>query len=416
MPKPEIDRKTVFLGVFGSMVVTFIVMLIRYFGVLQSFEFQAYDFLMRARLPEKPDPYVSIVGITSGEKISDKDLQELIEKINTYKPSVIGLDIYRDQASGLQTDYKDLLEYLEDQKNVILTCLAKPTGPEDTPGRRPPLPANELKSRLGFSDILPDTRKVIRRHLLFLPIQEKSPCKTKSSLSFQLAFNYLKSLKPPIKPETIDNNNFKINNTTFKNLGNRSGGYQKPKKDYTSVGFQILLNYRSHEPGQDPFDTLLRSDVLYGLSKEESKKIENRIVLIGYTSLDQNVNKDIHLTPYSYPDNNEMSGVIIQAHMVSQILNAVDEKENRPLLSVSSVWIEAISIWFGSLIGGVIVWFSRSFLKLLLIVVVAVIALSVLCFVFLWKFAVWLPLIPPALALILVVFFVQGFKFNQRGE
>ncbi len=408
LEKAEIDRKTVFLV---SVFVTFIVMLIRYCGVLEFFELQAFDFLMRARSSEKQDAYVSIVGITGGEDISDKDLLTLIKEINEYEPSVIGLDIYRDKASGPQPDYKELLEYLKTQNNVVANCLVNPTRPKNTKGLSPPLPANQLKSRLGFSDAVIDTDQVIRRHLLFLPLQEESLCRTKFSFSFRLAFNYLKSLKPSINPKTLNEKSFKIKNTTFKALGNRPGVYQKPNKDFTSVGFQILLNYREPGQGEDPFPTYYVSDFI-NINNEktnlDSKKIKNRVVLIGYTSLKHDVNQDVYITPYSNHDNKKMPGVFIQAHMVSQILNAVDEEENRPLLSFFPAWIDAIWIWFWSVIGGIITWYYRFFLKQLLIVGIAVTVLSVFCYFILNQFAMWIPLIPTALALIVVVFFVQG--------
>lgn len=400
----------------ATLLATVIVLLMRSLGILQPWELKAFDFLMWSRPHENQDSFVSIIGITRGKPISDKDLLELIQKINEdYKPSVIGLDIYRDEPTGAPEDNSKLVDYLKKNQNIVATCLVNPksTKSDDPPeGDKPPYPEIQ-EAQLGFTDVVIDEDDVLRRHLFFLNrSKEDPPCNTEFSLSVQLAFNYLESQDPPIKPEPPKKECFKIKNTTFKSLGNRVGGYQKPDQQFTLDAFQMLLNYRSPKSGISTFPTYNDSQVRKKLFKPSKiSDLKERVVLIGYTSLDPNKNKeDLHSTPYGYRDSKKMPGVFIQAHMVSQIINAV--LKNRPLLSVLPWWVEIL--WIGgwpliALIVGIIAWKYCSFLKRQFLVKVAFIFLSLLvgfCRLFLCKLAIWVPLVPPALALILGLFFV----------
>ncbi len=419
LEEAEASRKTLF---FGSILVTFVIILMRYFGMLQPLEFAAFDVLMGARPPEKQDKHVYIIGISNrdkidGERISDNTLLKLIQEVNRYKPSVIGLDIYRDSPiGGSKEEYTELQKYLESSNNIIANCLVTPTDLKNSPGKKSPVDIDKFKQKVGFSDVLLDNNEVIRRHLLFLPINENSECSTNYSLSSRMAFNYLKSLNPPIKPERLDREGktFKINNTIIKTLGNRPGVYQNPNKDFTSEGFQILLNYRAHEPGHEPFKTFLSSDFLNNPSSSNTNEFTNRVVIIGYISSDINLNRDVHLTPYSYYDNKKIPGVIIQAHMVSQIINAAHVEENRPLLLFYPAWIEALSILIWA---SIVLWYYRSIPKLLLIGVFGSISVQIIfCFVLISKFAIWFPLVPPVLTVIFVMLFNRGILPRIKSQ
>jgi CHASE2 domain-containing sensor protein len=107
--------------------------------------------------------------------------------------------------------------------------------------------------------------------------------------------------------------------------------------------------------------------------------------------------KDYFPTPYStgqWPQ--ELPGVVIQAHMVSQILSAV--LDERPLLWWLPTWGETVWIWGWAVVGGVLAWQFQSPLSLGLAGSVALATLSGLCFVLLLKGA-WVPLVPSAFVL-----------------
>ena len=56
------------------------------------------------------------------------------------------------------------------------------------------------KKRLGFTDVVVDNGQVdiLRRHLMFMAIEDKDPCQTWHSLSARVALNFSQQL-----PETI---------------------------------------------------------------------------------------------------------------------------------------------------------------------------------------------------------------------
>lgn len=137
--------------------------------------------------------------------------------------------------------------------------------------------------------------------------------------------------------------------------------------------------------------------------------VKDRIILIGVTIS----NVDSHLTPYRGEFvQAETPGVVIQAHMISQIVSAV--LDQRSLLWWLPQWLEAVWIGCWAVIGGVVVWkwrspsqkYSRSSttntatLKLGLSICLSLIILHGVCFMFL-LWGGWFPLVPAALALII---------------
>jgi len=84
--------------------------------------------------------------------------------------------------------------------------------------------------------------------------------------------------------------------------------------------------------------------------------------------------------------------------MVSQILSAVLDK--RSLLWVLPHWGEVLWIWGWSAMGGVLAWRIRLGLNLAIAIAIAIACLCGLCFALLVETTCWLPLVPPALALV----------------
>jgi CHASE2 domain-containing sensor protein len=70
-------------------------------------ELQAFDHLMQRRPAEVPDSRLLVVTVTEADiqaqkneprrgSVSDRSLSQLLEKLESYQPRAIGLDIYRD--------------------------------------------------------------------------------------------------------------------------------------------------------------------------------------------------------------------------------------------------------------------------------------------------------------------------------
>ena len=178
-----------------SVVVTALVMGVRQLGMLQTWELQAFDQQMGLRPNEGPDPRLLVVTVTEkdvqnqpakerlGASLSDRSLTQLLEKLESYQPRVIGLDIYREHPVIAQ--HANLATYLRQSDRFIAICKA---GDDDNNlGVSPPpeIPAQ----RLGFSDVVGDLDGIIRRQLLAMA--PASPCNTDKSFSLQLAARYL---------------------------------------------------------------------------------------------------------------------------------------------------------------------------------------------------------------------------------
>lgn len=380
--------------VLTSMVVTSLVMGVRYLGMLQAWELQAYDQLMRSRPTEGSDSRLLVVTITEEDfqhpeqknrkgSLSDRALNLLLQKLESYQPRAIGLDIYRDFP--VDSNEADLATRMRHRNNFFAICKGRDTE-ANHPGTAPP--PDVPTERQGFSDVLKDPDGVLRRHLLAINPSPTSPCTTPYALSAQLAFHYLEA--EGISAKYTEKGDLQLGKVTFKRLRNHRGGYQ----NVDAWGNQILLNYRSYRSPLKIAPTVTLTEVLSNSVKPD--QVKGRIVLIGITAQSA---QDYIPTPYSIGQGfyEEMPGVIVQTQMVSQLLSAV--KDKRPLLGVWPVWGEALWIGSWSFVGSFLVCRCRSRLYLALVVGSTLGVLYVLCFA-LFTQGYWVPLVPSVLALV----------------
>jgi CHASE2 domain-containing sensor protein len=392
--EPLPQRKLNLLRLLGaSLAIAASVMGVRYLGILQKWELQTYDQLMRIRPDEGSDRRLLIVGITDEDfqlpeqkerkgSLSDLALDKLLEKIEPYKPRAIGLDIFRDFP--VEAKQISLKTRLQKSNNFFAICqVGEPGGADSGISHPPEIP----QANQGFSNVIPDTDGILRRHLLSMDVPSTSICQTPISLSLQLALRYLKD--DGIVPK-ITQGNWQLGNVIFRRLQSPVGGYQMAD----TWGNQVLLNYRSYHSPLEIADVVTLTDILKNKVKPEI--VQNRIVLIGVMT---RTSGDQFPTPYSEGGSSyqEMPGVILHAQMISQILSAV--LDGRPLIGVWTVWGELIWVWGWSVIGGVLAWRFRTLpLHGILGGGVAFGVLYGLCFWLLIQGS-WIPLVPSALAL-----------------
>ena len=393
-PTPHPAFVAGFVAGVASIAIASLVLGVRQMGWLQTWELQAYDQTIRWRPDEGPDSRLLVVTIDEADlqyqnqmgmerrgSLADAALNQLLQKLQPHQPRVIGLDIYRDFP--VRRDQTELANQLKQNNNFIAVC--KHSDPEtNDPGIKPP---NEVpENRVGFSDVVIDSDGIIRRHLWSLSANVNPPCPTEVAFSLQLALHYLAA--QGIEPKAIpEKRSLQLGNILLKPLENNFGGY----RNLDDRGYQMLLNYRSRQVAE----RVSLTDVLSG--KFNPNLVRNRIVIIGIIA--QSV-KDNYYTPYSIDRqrNQMMRGAFVQAQMTSQIIGAVLDK--RPLLGVLPAWGDALWIWGWSLVGGVIAWRIRGMLRLGLVVIVAIVTLSGICFI-LFINGTWVPLVPSLLALIL---------------
>ena len=371
----------------SSLVVTIIIIAMRSLGWLQSGELQFFDLLMRIRPKEGLDPRLLLVTITEedvqsqpiaergGASLSSKSLNLLLAKLEQAQPLIIGLDIYR------EAPIKIVEPKLEKQISISDRLLA--ICKYGTPGVPPP--PDIASTHQGFNNVLLDRDLTLRRHLL--AVSSSSPCQSKYAFSWQLASHYL--AKSGIYPQISPDNYLQLGETIFKPLETNTGSYP----NLNASGHQILLNYRNTK---QIAETVTLQDILSDRFSPEL--VKERVVLIGTNA--PSFNDHNWRTPYSKGNwsVDTMSGVEIQAHMVSQILSAVLDK--RPLIWWLSKPGEVIWIGFWSLVGGLWVWRFPSPISAFLGIGVAASLLYISCWILLILNGGWLPLVPSILALV----------------
>ncbi len=380
--------------VLSSIFITALFMGLRWLGIMQPWELKALDFLMQKMPIEKADKRILIVGADEedisndkyGYPIPDKTLGQLLEKIQTYQPAAIGVDIFRDQPVSGRDNKNSQKQYLINQwkenKNLIAICAGNNLKNSVAP------PPNVDKKQVGYADLFDDksqTQKqddTIRRYLLSRSpnaITNASRCNTSYSFAWQLLYRYFRNKRIPVT--TVDSN-WQFGDTIIKRLQSQSSGYQ----NLDASGNQLLINYRN-TPKIAQQVTI--RDILENSNKFNPDWVKDRIVLIGITATSI---RDIHDTPQG-----EIRGLYIHAHAISQILSAVED--NRTLTWWLPQWGDTILVFLFSCTGGIIIWIWQNRTHQIIAISSAAIILYIVCWFALTKGG-WFPLIPSTLALL----------------
>ncbi len=395
----------------ASLVVTGLVMGVRTLGLLQSWELKAFDSLMIIRPEEKPDARLLIITIDEADiqyqnrkkmkmrwSLSDSALAQLLNKLERYQPKIIGIDIYRDFS--VEPDNAYLANRLKQDNRLIAVCKVSAAADGAPDGVLPP-PEVSVQ-RLGFSDFVADDDEFARRQLLQLTPPLTSPCVAEFSLSLQIALHYLDA--KGIKASFTQQGYLQLGNAVFKQLKPHSSGYQQ----VDASGYQVLLNYRSLQSPQNIAEQVpLRAILSDQINPNLAKLIKNRIVLIGVTAPST---VDLWKIPYSnraLPNQKQVPGVFVQAHMVSHILSAVLDR--RPLFWWWSTSVETVWIWGWSLLGGILAWRIRQPLRLGIAGIIGLGLLLGICFG-IFTLAGWIPLVPSALAFAIALAIIASRK------
>jgi CHASE2 domain-containing sensor protein/nitrogen-specific signal transduction histidine kinase/DNA-binding NarL/FixJ family response regulator len=283
-------------------------------GWLQLLEWAFLDQFFRWRPLEPKDQRIVVVGIDESDianlgqwPMSDRQLAQLLDKIISRQPIVIGLDLYRDLP--VEPGYEALAQIFATTPNLI--GIKKVSG-----GKVNPPKILSQKKQVGIADVALDEDGKIRRGLLFQDDPQGVPQET---LGMKLALNYLQNQN--IQPNLIDQKKllFRLGKTLFSPLKPRDGGYAGAKIG----GYQVLLNLRGASCGSEgtdpncPFTWVSMSQVLN--DRIDPDLMEGRIVLIGPTAPSLN---DFFYAAYSKNDETAYTGVEIHAHVASQVISA----------------------------------------------------------------------------------------------
>jgi CHASE2 domain-containing sensor protein len=462
--------------VFASLGVAILIVFIRSLQVFQPLELNFYDQLMRSRFsPPKPLDRFLIIKITRhdaeaqekrGEvmtySLSNVTLARLLQKVQTLKPTAIGLDIYREQALNVpaatqsaptiqaspaqptpvqpaltarpnqtakptptpkltstaqqnqsaqstlskpalakptaaieqEQMAKQTLEVLFQQPNLFAVC--KVGDEKDPEGISPP--PSVTSDRVGFSDFSQDGDEILRRQLLaFYNDKATHPrCPSTESFSLLLARHYLRTranIETKVDPAKEGCQVKFSNGVVLTNLQPNTGGYQGYSGDASALfnGCQILLNYREQTKEQAykavTLEEFLKPDF-------PAKDYNNRIVMIGIDRSDGI--SDNWNTPYDPGSDRVTPGVIVQAHMIDQILDVAAKKDT--LIWVLPRGWDFLLIFGFALVGGGVGWWLVSLRQLGGFIVISC-GVMLIISIGIFQFKGWVPLLPQSLAL-----------------
>lgn len=383
-------RREVQTLLLSSVVITSLILGVRWLGWLQPLELWAFDRLMQLRPSEPPDSRLLVVTVTEQDiqaqgnqlrrgSLSDQTLLRLLEKLESYQPRAIGLDIYRDFAA----ENPQLVKRL--QRDRLITVCKRPDPKDDPIGVLPPPEVPE--AQLGFSDFVQDPDGLVRRQLVFMSPNPASPCTPAYAFSVQLAFRYLAA--KGMAPKFTADRDLQLGNVVFRSLNNRTGGYQP----IDASGSQILLNYRATPNLSAIAQQVTLSQLLAG--QVNPNAIQDRIVLVGITIPKEG---DYWSTLAGNGFSQRIAGVMIHSHMVSQMLSAVLDR--RSLLWVWPSTVEWLWVAVWALMGSALGWSFQRFALWGLANGLAIVILIGSCW-FLLLQAGWVPLVPSTLALLI---------------
>ncbi|QUS60958.1 CHASE2 domain-containing protein [Synechocystis sp. PCC 7339] len=370
---------------------TILVLLLRWFELTQGLDLKLFDLMLRSQpVSTAVDERILVVTVdqndldilrqnglqsaAGSDVISDGALVAALEKINSYQPRWLGLDIVRDLP--ISEGNARLQEVFQNGDRLLVTC-----GFADQQGEQllPP-PAIDADS-LAFINMPIDRDQVIRRQLLFGEFSQTESCSTNQSLGLSLALNYLgeEDIFPAESPVLT------LNHVTFTPLAAKSGVYRANEV----AGYQILFLSLPRGAIREISLSTLFADT------EQRLDLKDKVVLLGYG------HKDKHSTALE----SDIPGVVIHGQMVKQILDAVlDEKL---LLTTTSQGAELLWIlfWVGLATGGIlgVIVMDGGRRQQQLVIIGSLVAVSSSGWLVLWASGLWLPLASPLLFLLLML-------------
>jgi CHASE2 domain-containing sensor protein len=397
--------------VLPGAVILGLVMLIRLSGLLQVQEWMAFDSFSRACVSEPGDSSVVIVGIdeadlslVGGYPVPDRDLAAVLNRLQKYHPSVIGLDLFRDVP--VEPGHAALMQALRSIPNLIGTELVLNTRPAWNVEPPPDLPPE----RVGFADAIVDADGRLRRSILASSAQNGE---IKYSLALRLAQTHLAVHGIDFKPGDRASS-LQFGSTQLPRFQPNSGGYIRAD----ASGNQLILNFCGT---QKMVRSLSLRDVLQ--NNVALDWIEDHVVIIGMTASSI---KDVFFTSalqetlnsrssqFSTPANQLIYGVEAHAYTVHQIIDAV--QKGHPLIRV---WADVGEyVWIGAwgCLGVALGVILQSPWKGLLSLAIASLILILSCQMLLQVMGWWVPVVPTMLALCGCGLSASFFDRNLRFE
>jgi len=390
-----------------AVIATIITLALRWIGLLQTWEFAAYDQMLQMRPNLKEDPRLLIINIPNDIKdLSDeylvKILNHLLQNKNN-KPRVVGITLIRDEQSKSTPESRSALEKIyQENSNIFGIC-----SHQDTKGKSDYAFTPETSAPIGFNNLPEDEDSKIRRQILFYQPSPVDKCKSPASFGLLITHEYLKTKHQHISTANIET--YFLGNTTLFRLKPKANAYQNDRDDLLkamSHHFQIMIDYRSVSVAK-----IVSSQELLAMdsSREIQEMIHDKIVLIGRTTEDRSSNKNFLPTPYG-----RMSGTEIIGQIISQLVSSSENQ--RPILRPADFLSDLTLIISTSILSAFIGWRVRHWGIKILILVIFICGLYTICLCILITEGLWLSIIPVVISIFLAISGVMLYNHYTKQE
>lgn len=278
------ERDTIFATIAVFVFLILLGMIPINFYVLNPMKLALKDFdfndITYAKLGKGKDTEIDrrIVIVNTGQ-LDRAELGFLIEKVNTYQPRVIGLDIYFNEAKDPIKD-SILREAFKKTKNLVAVSVLVPEEHGFSVAKNY---FDDVNTNRGYANLIGEDIGTIRYYSPFEEINGKKYPHITSAIVRQYDTN----------------------------------AYEKLVKRHKEVE---TINYRRRV---DKYQVLEPEDVM--MDNVVDTLLKDKIVLLGYINLDPNNVEDKKFTPMNdkfagkaLPD---MNGIVVQANIISMVLD-----------------------------------------------------------------------------------------------
>ena len=387
-----------YMSLLLGMLATGGILTLRSLGAFQVWELHTFDWMMSRRLPERPDERIVIIGITEDDiettanaAISDTMVADVIEAVKAQRPTVIGMDLFRNVPRD--EGYQRLQQIFHQTPNLIgIEKVIDDVALSSVSGNA----ILAEKHQVAASDLIVDVDGRIRRGFLF-PSADGN--RVIEGLAFRVALDYLAShdIYPNPNSEVLE-----LGYARLPPVEKNSGGYSNTD----AGGYQILMNWRANLD----FKTFSALEAIQGQIPPGT--LRDKIVLIGSM---QSADADVFFTPYSYRQNAPnllpSHGIQIHASLASEIVSLAFGQRNpiKVLPTAIEFWLIAIFAWLG-------IWLyrlGRSDIDRLRILALGDITTIGACYILLMFAGWWLPVVPMSLSLVAAPLIARLHKLNR---
>lgn len=399
------DRRSLMVSaVFLSLLTAALLLLARGLGISQPLELTGYDLGLALRPALTEPTVVTLIEIRENDiqslghwPVTDGDLAGIINRIESYEPRVIGVDIYRDVNVPPGTDA--LANTFASHPNLIGIMKFHS---DSSPGVAPPA-ALAREDRVGFSDLVLDPDGTVRRGLAFLDEGERFHW----AFSLKIALAYLVADGISLTPDAQTPEHFRLGPTLIPPLPERFGAYA----DMDNAGYQFLADNR-RQPDELP--TYPLSALLSGTI--DAAHLRDRIVLLGVNA--QSV-KDSFVTPlsrWSWNGNPQVGGVAVHGLLADQMIRLGQGRST--VMSAPGPVMDTFLMIFICLAGGICGLLAGSATRLTLIAIGGVLAITA-AGLMLFIASYWLPVLAMAVgwtasAGLVTAYLVQRVRRERR--